>query len=78
MLSVGTIRFEDKFCTSKKGGMGEVGGCHHPGDSTWRLSWLAAERSQLPLAGPFLSFNCSIEGVETAFQVLDFWHCREF
>jgi len=26
MLSVGAIRFEDKFCASKKGGMGEVGG----------------------------------------------------
>ena len=26
MLSVGAIRFEDRFCASKKGGMGEVGG----------------------------------------------------
>ena len=26
MLSVGAIRFEDRFCTSKKGGMGKVGG----------------------------------------------------
>ena len=25
MLSVGTIRFEDRFCASKKGGIGEGG-----------------------------------------------------
>ena len=29
MLSVGTIPFEDRFCASKKGGMGEVGGHSH-------------------------------------------------
>ena len=33
MLSVGTICFEGRFCASRKGGTGEVGGCHPDGDS---------------------------------------------
>ena len=33
MLSVGAISFEDRFCTSIKGGMGEVGGCTPLDDS---------------------------------------------
>ena len=43
MLSVGAIRFEDRFCTSKKGGVGG-GGWVHPGvPCTWQLPWLARE-----------------------------------
>ena len=35
MLSVGTIHLEDRFCASRKGGIGEVGRCDPPGESTW-------------------------------------------
>ena len=43
MLSVGAIRFEDRFCASKKGGIGG-GGWVHPGEPlTWQLPWLARE-----------------------------------
>ena len=44
MLSVGAIRFEDRFCASRKGGTGEVGGHSHDMPCTWRLSWLAVEK----------------------------------
>ena len=44
MLSVGTIRFEDRFCASKKGGT-RGGGWRHPeGDTTWWLWQLAVEK----------------------------------
>ena len=41
MLSVGAIRFEDRFCTSKKGGIGGVG----------RVSALVAMHMAAALAG---------------------------
>ena len=51
MLSVGIIRFEDRFCASKKGGMGgggggggEVGGFQLGVPCTWQLPWLAVEK----------------------------------
>ena len=37
MLSVGAIRFENRFCASRKGGTGEVGGSTALAD---RASWL--------------------------------------
>ena len=49
MLSVGAVRFEDRFCTSRKGGMREVGECHPDGDSAWRLLQLAVEMPGGPL-----------------------------
>ena len=55
MLSVGAIHFEDRFCASKKGGMGEVGGFHHGVPCTWELPWLAIEQLWSALAGPFLT-----------------------
>ena len=39
MLSVGAIRFEDRFCASKKGGIGG-GGWVHPG--SWSAVHMAA------------------------------------
>ena len=46
MLSVGAIRFEDRFCTSKKGGVGG-GGWVHPGvPCTWQLPSLGATPSK--------------------------------
>ena len=65
MLSVGAIRFEDRFCSSKKGEMGEVGGHIHDMPYTWQLSWLAVERPCSALGRLFLSFLAQT-GVETA------------
>ena len=56
MLSVGAIRFEDRFCASKKGVIGEVCGCHHGVLYTWQLPWLAVEKPWSALAWAFLSF----------------------
>ena len=33
-----------RFCASKKGGMGEVGGFHREVPCTWELPWLAIEQ----------------------------------
>ena len=52
MLSVGAIHFEDRFCTSKKCGIGG-GGWVHPG--VRQLPWLAREEPWLAVAGPFLT-----------------------
>ena len=46
MLSVCAIRFEDRFCASKKGGIGGGGrvsarGAVHMVPCTWQLPWLA-------------------------------------
>ena len=54
MISVGAIHFEDRFCASKKGGIGEVGRQSHDMLCTWWLSSLAVETPQSALAGPFL------------------------
>ena len=55
MLSDGAIRFEDRFCASKKGGI-RGGGWVHSGElCTWQLPWLAREEPWLAVAGPFLA-----------------------
>ena len=54
MLSVGAIRFEDRFCASRNGG---TGGCTALADSAWRLLQLAIERAWSALDGPFF---CSL------------------
>ena len=59
-LSVGAIHFEDGYCASKKGGIGDVDGFQHsiPPTSpypTWQLPWLAVEKPWSALAGPFLT-----------------------
>ena len=51
------IRFDDRFCASRKGGQGEVGGCTTLGDSAWRLLQLPIENAWSALDGPFF---CSI------------------
>ena len=52
MLSVGAIRFEDRFCASRKGGTGEVGGATALADHAWRLLQLAIEKARSALDGP--------------------------
>ena len=44
ILSVGIIRFEDRFCTSTKGGIGEVSVFQHGVLYTWQLAWLHGYR----------------------------------
>ena len=63
MLSVGAIRFEDRFYASRKVGTvggrlghGEVGGCTALADSAWRLLQLAIEWAWSALDGPFFCF----------------------
>ena len=43
-------------CGSRKGGTGEVGGCHLQSDSTRLYLLLAIERLQSAPGGPFLSY----------------------
>ena len=50
MLLVGAIRFEDRFCTSKKGGIGGGGRIHPELPCTWQLPWLAAVHVAAALA----------------------------
>jgi len=44
-----------RFCTSRNGGKGEVGGCTQRVQTAWLLLALAVERPWLALGGPFLS-----------------------
>ena len=53
---VGAIRFEDRFCTSEKGGMGEVGGFQCGVPCTWQLPWLAVEKRGWHPVGHFSPF----------------------
>ena len=57
MLSVGAIRFEDRFCVSKKGGIGGGGWVHREVLCTWQLPWLAREEPWSAVAGPFLTLQ---------------------
>ena len=63
MLSVGAIRFEDRFCASRKGGtggggwgQGEVGGATAVADRAWWLLQLAIEKARSALDGPLFCF----------------------
>ena len=51
-LSVGAIRFEDRFCASRKGGMGSIA----LADCAWWLLQLAIEKAWLALDGPLFWF----------------------
>ena len=55
----GALRFEDRFCASKKGG---IRGGSHDMPCTWWLFW--KERPWSALAGAFLSFLAQT-GIET-------------
>ena len=55
MLSVGGIRFEDRFCASKKGGIGGGGWVHRGVPYTWQLPLLTSEEPWSAVAGPFLA-----------------------
>ena len=70
MSSVGTICFEDRFSTSRKGGVGEVGGCCTTlADSAWRVLQLAIERAWSELGWPVLLLFCAF----LAFRQLSVW-----
>jgi len=45
-----------RFCTSRKGRTGEMGGCTQGVQTAWLLLGLIVERPWLALGGPFLSF----------------------
>ena len=56
MLSFDAIRFEDMFCTSRKGGTGEVGGYTAMHDSAWWWLQLPIEKPWSVTGGPFVCF----------------------
>ena len=70
MLSVGTIHFEDRFCASKKGGMGEVDGHIQDMPCTWRLPWLPVEQTALVSTGWTISHLGSTNGCKNHSSLL--------
>ena len=60
MLSVGAIHFEDRLCTTKKGGIGGGGRVQRGVLCTLQLPWLTIEKPWSPLAGPFLSSSFAL------------------
>ena len=73
MLSVGTIDYEDRFCTSRKGGIG--GSITLPDTAWWRL--------QLPVENndgwPFVYFlaQTGVENTPFTLEGLHFWQFRQ-
>ena len=65
-LSDGAICFEDRFCASIKGGIGEVGGFQHRVPYKWQLHWLAGCRKTLVGTGLTISlrFHLTQTGVD--------------
>ena len=64
-FSVGEFCFEDRFCTSRKGGTGrKVGGSTALPDSTWWQWQLLVEKPWSMMGGPFVCFLART-GVET-------------
>ena len=58
---VGPIHLEDRFCAGRKGKKWMVGWLHSPGDSTWRVLWLAVEKPCFALVGFLYSFLLHVE-----------------
>ena len=57
MLSVGAIRFmKIGSVLAERVGQREVGGCHPPSDSAWRLLQLAVEKPCSMPGGPIFCF----------------------
>ena len=70
MLSVGAIRFEDRFCSSrKKVVQGEVGGCTPLADNAWWPLQLPVEK---PWSMPDGSFFCFFEQMGEEMLLLQF------
>jgi len=64
-----------RFCTSRKGGQGEVGEFQPWAQVTWLLLGLAVESPWSALGGPLLS-SCAQTGLENgllAMQSIHFW-----
>ena len=60
MLSVGVIRFEDRFCASRKGGTGGGGWGHRSGWQCCMAAVAAGYRKVLVSAGwPVLLLSCT-------------------
>jgi len=55
-MSLSVMSFGDRFCLSRKGGMGEVGGGTQKVQTAWPRLGLSLETTWLALEGPFLSF----------------------
>ena len=66
LLSDGAICFDDRFCASKKGGIGEVGGFQHRVPCTWAAA-LAGCRKALVVTG--LSVSLLQHGMSYTWQL---------
>ena len=69
MLSVGTIRFENRFCTSKKGGIGG-GGQVSAWGAVHMAAVLAGSRTALVSTGWIISHLVSTNGLRNLFSPL--------
>ena len=65
ILSVGAIRFEDRFCASRKGGTGGGDESTALPDSAWWQLNLPVEKPWSMTGGPFVCFLAQT-GVENA------------
>ena len=55
MLPIGAIRFEDRFCASKNGGIGGGGQVSAQGAAHMAAALAGCRMAFIPLAGPFLT-----------------------
>ena len=79
VLSVGTIRFEDRFCASNKSGMGGGGGVSAQGAMYMAAALAGCRKPWLALVWAFLSFliQTGVDKAPLPFKGLHFWHCRQ-
>ena len=56
MMSLPAMSLGLRFCVSRKGGTGEVGGCTQRVQTAWPRLGSSLEATWLALGGPFLSF----------------------
>jgi len=56
MISLPAMSFGLRFCVSRKGRTGEVGGCTWRVQTVWPCLGSSLEATWLALGGPFLSF----------------------
>ena len=76
MLSVGTICFEDRFCTSKKGGIGGGGRVSAQG-AVHMAAALAGCRKALVGTGLSTSLLLGADKAPLPFYEVYFWHYRQ-
>ena len=79
-LSVGAVRLEDRFCTSKKVRIGGGRQVSAQEDAMRIAAALAACRTALVSTGPYFTLLAQMGAETTPFplQRHHFWYCRHF